>query len=294
MFPEQIDAAAFTHLNYGFALVDPISFAVAPMSANDPALYSRFASLKNLNAGLQVWISIGGWSMNDPGQPTAATFSNLVASKSAQSAFFESLLSFLITFGFDGVDIDWEYPVAPDRSGNPADFTNYVSFLENLKATLAASGHGYGLSITLPASYWYLQNFDIVRIEPIVDWFNVMTYDLHGTWDSTDAWVGAIVQAHTNLTEIDSAMQLLWRNNIQPQNVNLGLGFYGRSFKLADPSCTAAGCPFSSGGNPGPCTATAGMLSYTEISRIIAAGGVTVTTDTVAAVEIATWGSTLR
>lgn len=85
-------------------------------------------------------------------------------------------------------------------------------------------------------------------------------------------------------------MQLLWRNNINPSKVNLGLGFYGRSFELADPSCTAAGCPFSSGGNPGPCTATAGMLSYAEISRIIAAGGVTVTTDDVAAVEIATWG----
>lgn len=119
--------------------------------------------------------------MNDPDQPTATTFSKLVASQSAQAAFFKSLLSFLATFALDGIDFDWEYPVAPDRSGNTADFANYVSFLRNLKATLAASGHAYGLSITLPASYWYLQHFDIVQIEPIVDFFNFMTYDLHGT-----------------------------------------------------------------------------------------------------------------
>lgn len=290
IYPEQIDTAAFTHLNFAFALIDPITFHVAPMSTNDPTLYKRITNLKSSNAGLKVWISIGGWSMNDPDQPTAATFSKLAASTSAQNAFFTSLLSFMATYGFDGVDIDWEYPVAPERSGNTADYANYVSFLKNLKAALTASGHHYGLSITIPASFWYLQNFDIVRIEPIVDWFNMMTYDLHGTWDSTDVWIGAIAQAHTNLTEIDLAMQLLWRNGIKPGNVNLGLGFYGRSFALANPSCAAAGCPFSSGGNPGRCTATAGVLSYSEINDLIAAGGVTVTTDKVAAVEIATWG----
>lgn len=83
-----------------------------------------------------------------PDQPTAYTFSNLAASTSAQSSFFSSLISFMQTYGFDGVDIDWEYPVAPERGGKPADYQNYVSFLKNLKAALGSSGHSYGLSIT--------------------------------------------------------------------------------------------------------------------------------------------------
>jgi chitinase len=66
-------------------------------------------------------------------------------------------------------------------------------------------------------------------MEPILDWFNVMTYDLHGTWDAGVKSIGNIVQAHTNLTEINLALQLLWRNNIDPAKVNMGLGFYGRS-----------------------------------------------------------------
>jgi chitinase len=69
-------------------------------------------------------------------------------------------------------------------------------------------------------------------MEPILDWFNVMTYDLHGTWDAGVKSIGNIVQAHTNLTEINLALQLLWRNNIDPAKVNMGLGFYGRSTYL--------------------------------------------------------------
>lgn len=50
-----------------------------------------------------------------------------------------------------------------------------------------------------------MRNFDIVAIDPIVDWFNIMTYDLHGTWDSTDKAIGSVVLAHTNITEIQQA-----------------------------------------------------------------------------------------
>jgi hypothetical protein len=45
--------------------------------------------------------------MNDPDQPTATTFSDLAGSAQNQAKFFASLLSFLTTYGFDGVDIDW-------------------------------------------------------------------------------------------------------------------------------------------------------------------------------------------
>jgi chitinase len=48
-----------------------------------------------------------------------------------------------------------------------------------------------------------------VEIEKTIDWFNLMSYDLHGTWDSTNRYLGPYVNAHTNLTEIDLALQLL-------------------------------------------------------------------------------------
>jgi chitinase len=107
MYPEDIPAAAYTHLNFAFAYIDPTTFAVSPMNPGDPALYARFTNLKTLNPSLQTWISIGGWSMTDPGQPTATTFSDLAGSDANQQLFFNSLISFLSSYGFDGVDIDW-------------------------------------------------------------------------------------------------------------------------------------------------------------------------------------------
>lgn len=38
-------------------------------------------------------------------------------------------------------------------------------------------GTKYGISMTLPTSYWYLQHFDLAAIQPNVDWFNFMAYD---------------------------------------------------------------------------------------------------------------------
>lgn len=142
-----------------------------------------------------------------------------------------------------------EYPVTPDRNGSVTDYVNYVTFMQSLRDTLdehAPAGGRYGLSMTLPSSYWYMQNFDIIKFATIVDWvmclalffhseltylfqFNVMTYDLHGTWDAFDPYIGNIMLAHTNLTEIHMTMDLLWRNNIDPAQVSMGYGFYGRS-----------------------------------------------------------------
>jgi chitinase len=84
-----------------------------------------------------------------------------------------------------------------------------------------------------------------------VDFTNLMAYDLHGTWDGPEDQIGSIVLAHTNLSEIDTALSLFWRNGVDPGKINLGIGFYGRSFQLADPGCWQPGCPFKGGAAPG-------------------------------------------
>jgi GH18 family chitinase len=116
--------------------------------------------LKKKDPSLHLMVAIGGWAFNDPG-PTQTTFSDLAASVSRQKAFIESLTSFMATYGFDGIDLDWEYPVADDRAGRGVDFENFPKFMARLKSALAATGGRNLLSITLPASYWYLQHFDL-------------------------------------------------------------------------------------------------------------------------------------
>jgi len=80
---------------------------------------------------------------------------------------------------------------------------------------------------------------------------------------------------------------------VDPSKVVLGLGWYGRSFTLVDPSCNTPNgiCQFSAGGNPGSCTNSAGTLSNAEIFRIIAAGGTQQSFDKTAGVKWITWNS---
>ena len=200
------------------------------MDPRDTSLYRPFTSLKQRYPGLKTWISVGGWSMNDPG-PFASVFSDLAASEAHQDAFADSLIAFMREYGFDGVDIDWEYPGAPDRAGNPADIRNFVTWMRRLRKRL---GSQYGLTITVPSSYWYMRHFDVQGLAEATDWLNVMTYDLHGVWDAPNPNTGPYLNSHTNLTEIDQALDLLWRNDVPPDKVALGLGFYGRSFTLED------------------------------------------------------------
>ena len=240
-------------MNFAFAFFDPSSFQIAPMDSNSASLLSRFTALKTKFDGLETWISVGGWSFTDPG-PTQEAFSTMVSNSGNRQMFISGLLKFLNQYGFDGesptfttninrltfvgIDLDWEYPQADDRGGHSADTENYVALAKELKAALGQKG----LSMTLPTSFWYLQHFDVNSLQESVDWFNFMTYvsffsqlchrlssyssqDLHGVWDAQSKFLGPLINPHTNLTEIDLGLDLLWRAGVQANKVVLGLAW---------------------------------------------------------------------
>ncbi|OAQ61835.1 class V chitinase [Pochonia chlamydosporia 170] len=120
-----------------------------------------------------------------------------------------------------------------------------------------------------------------------------MSYDLYGKWDpSTDYGKehGAFLNAHTNLTEIRDMLDLLWRNDINPQMVTLGFAFYGRSATAASPGCVNPGCQFVSAGLSGLCSNEAGVLLNTEIDQIIKENSLTPNFDKEAAIKWISWG----
>ncbi|CEL06913.1 hypothetical protein ASPCAL10081 [Aspergillus calidoustus] len=101
--------------------------------------------------------------------------------------FINSLRNFMQTWGFDGVDLDWEYPGADDRGGVPEDTANFVDLLKDMRDDFQGE---YGISVTLPASYWYLRWFDLPAMQEQVDFLNIMTYDIHGVWDASNKHTG--------------------------------------------------------------------------------------------------------
>ncbi|EAW17011.1 putative chitinase [Aspergillus fischeri NRRL 181] len=281
-----------TNLNYAFAYIDPDSFQLMTMdAATRLSLFTDLANLKLTKPDLKIFISVGGWTFSDNNTLTQPVFGNIARSSSIREKFAKNVLAFLDEYGFDGVDIDWEYPGAGDRGGKPGDTKNYVELLQALRKEFDNSGRELGITFTAPSSYWYLRWFDLPGMLKYANWMNLMTYDLHGVWDSNNP-IGSIVQAHTNLTEIKFATELLWRTKLSPSEIAIGFGFYGRAFTLADPSCTTPGCPFSGGAKPGVCTATSGYLAYYEIQKILSDNPhITPVHDKEAAVKYFTWDS---
>lgn len=125
-------------------------------------------------------------------------------------------------------------------------------------------------------------------MEPYLDFIGFIAYDLHGSWD-TDVKVlgefseldvthvhidqqsiGSVVRPQTDITEIYRNLKPLWFDGVDPAKINMGLVYYGRTYKFADSSCgTMNACQFSGPGAAGECTAFEGVLSNREIRDMI-------------------------
>uniref|UniRef100_A0A0P0CM87 chitinase n=1 Tax=Hypocrella siamensis TaxID=696354 RepID=A0A0P0CM87_9HYPO len=267
IYPEQIPTGVYTHLNAAFAYIHAETYKLQPRS-EESSPYESLTSLKKRERDLKVFIAVGGWAFNAPG-PTATIFSDMEADPRKCDTFISSVVDFVNSHEFDGIDIDWEYPGAEDRGGKDEDFANFPVFIAKLKKALSTTTAGrHGVSITLPAYSQYLRHFDMKALEPYVDFFNIMTYDLHGSWDMSNG-VGPYLNAHTNLTEVKKVMDLLWRDGVNPDKVVLGLAFYGRTYIMQEPdTCRDPGCKYISKGSEAPCGNEAGVVFNSEIEQV--------------------------
>ncbi|RAH68797.1 glycoside hydrolase family 18 protein [Aspergillus aculeatinus CBS 121060] len=246
--PTDLPLDALTHINFAFAFIDPDSYQIVTMDSDTPSsLFQDTTNVKSIKSDIEVFVSVGGWTFSDNNTATQPVYGEIAADAAKRRTFADNVVHFL---------------------KHPEDTENYVLLLKTLRETFDASGSKFGLTFTAPSSYWYLRWFDLPNMIKYADWINLMTYDLHGVWDSTDP-IGSIVQAHTNLTEIKLAADLFWRVNIPPEKLVMGFGFYGRSFTLADKSCTTPGCPFKGASSPEPCSDTGGILAYYEIMDVL-------------------------
>ncbi len=162
---------------------------------------------KEANPNAKLMLSIGGWSLS-------AAFPILSRDPSARANFAQQSANFVIEQGFDGIDIDWEYPGLvrdPDKVDNPNDQGHpnglpddgkyYIELLKDVREKLDEAGKRtgkyYELSIAAPAGMDKIGWLDgslvagnggtmhwIREIGEVVDFINIMSYDLHGTWDS--------------------------------------------------------------------------------------------------------------
>jgi chitinase len=82
-------------------------------SLTSPSLFLQTADVRTQRSGnnaLEVFVSIGGWTFSDNHTETQPVFTNIASNAGNRQKFADNLLSFMKRYGFDGADIDWEYP----------------------------------------------------------------------------------------------------------------------------------------------------------------------------------------
>ncbi|MEN9659414.1 MAG: hypothetical protein RL571_2879 [Pseudomonadota bacterium] len=224
-----------THVNYAFAHIDgnwqvsvgntadPKNSAVGitfddkkgdPKYALDKGLLYKghFNMLhKNAPKGVKLLLSVGGWAetggfFNEAdGRTVSGGFYALTTDPVTGAVrqdridiFAKSAVTFLEKYGFDGIDIDYEYPTSMNDAGNPEDWKignakrgelwkGYMALIKTLRAELdkaaAAKGKYYMLTIASPSSGYLLRGMEAMQAVKYLDYVNIMTYDLHGAWN---------------------------------------------------------------------------------------------------------------
>ena len=183
-YPNQIDAGKLTHINYAFANIGADLRVTLGYPEVDPDNIKLLNSLKQTNPDLKTLISVGGWNWS-------GKFSDAALTEESRTVFADSCVDFIIKYGFDGVDLDWEYPVSGGLAENARrgeDKQNFTLLLKKIREKLDARGAAdnkhYLLTIAGGADRSYIDNVELSKLAQYLDYANVMTYDLHGYWDS--------------------------------------------------------------------------------------------------------------
>ena len=225
--------------------------------------FNQLAQLKAKNPDLRVSIALGGWTLS-------TNFSSVASTASGREKLATSIVTFLNTYRmFDGIDFDWEYPGGGGLAGNsasPNDGANYAALLQLVRTKLdglgTQLGRRYEISVASPAGYDKISNFNLAGLAPSVDFFNLMSYDFHGTWDKTTGHQSAFT-GDPNGYDIKTAVGLYLAAGVNPNKIVLGAPLYTRAWSGVADGGDGGYAEAASGAAPG--TFEAGSYDYKDL-----------------------------
>jgi len=208
---EQIPYNKLTHIIHAGVPFNSDGSLAVPDGFLEPAL------LENAHAaGVKVILLIGG--------DVPALEHNPAVLKTVVS----NVLTMVTRYGYDGVDLDWEYPETP------ADRKVLVELMTALRAVLPSPTY----SLSIDYAPWGGYGYDLDHLKTVLDFFNVMMYDCAGPW-TDDAQLNSPIFWDWHDPEpwecnpggsVQSAADIILRH-VPPSQVNMGTPFYGYYYR---------------------------------------------------------------
>jgi chitinase len=261
-YPNWGQYSGFKAEDIRYPLYTRIYYAFYKTNANGDLFNSDPSDEKNLLAlrdsckknNVEIFLSIGGADQSEG-------FKDLAKAASTRKAFIDNMFKLAKSHGFDGFDIDWEYPreangADPEKTfpGAPGVDPKYghpasdVKAAEDLFLDMRKSFDEYNktaenkieLTAAVPGSdYWARWYTDATFMA--MDYLNVMSYDFMGTWEKR-------VKPNASTKQGWEIVKYYESRGIPKQKLIHGFAFYGKSFNEKKDAKTGKGLPLGLGG----------------------------------------------
>ena len=209
MPPSSIPWAQLTHIAHAFVLPS------ATGSLRDLASYVDAELISAAHAhGVKVVASIGG---------AGASFAAMT-SASGRAALIADAVTLCKTYGYDGADIDWEFPDASTGA-------SWASLISELRTAFDAIDPKLTISAAIASGSYYGQHLPTPGLAAL-DWIGVMTYDYAGEWSATSGHDSPLFPSKggDGGSVSESLDYMMKTRGLAAGKVLVGLPFYGHQF----------------------------------------------------------------
>lgn len=211
--------------------------------------------IRAVHPDIRVVLSVGGWS--------ADGFSEAAETDKGRKRWAGSVVRLAEEYGFDGIDVDWEYPCS-DKAGIraiPEDRQNFTLLLEETRDQLSRLSSTKTLSIAAGAQKTYLEQTDMRAVSPLLDYVQLMTYDLCGEGDYVTGHHAGLFSYGEGTPNSDEIIRLFVQAGVPYEKLVMGAAFYSREWRGVEEA------------GPGkPARETGQVYSYHEIVESLKRG----------------------
>ncbi len=289
-YPKMINPFLIDELYFAFAIFDE-NFEIQSLYPDKQLMLAQQCQdlKKRSHNALRLYLSIGGDTFNNPehslGKNTSKLFSQMVATPENRRRFITSAITYSHRYGFDGVDIDWEFPGDLKRGGSEDDFSNFITFLKECSSAFHSASPPLKLSYAAPASVpaGLPQRYRddpksyfvwLAECAKYLDRIVVMAYNYHTPYDPLTG-VNAPLLRDTDAKStlyIAKTLDNYLQNGVPAEKMLLGLPLYGWGYEgvsAMEPNGNGAGKSFTKPAVFPVESQEPGFLGYSEIISLL-------------------------